>query len=47
MVSFFWGGGLFCLFVFGFVLDFLGFCCYISLFISDFVNLDTDSVPSG
>ena len=28
-------------------LDFFGFCCYVSLFISDFVNLDTVSVPSG
>jgi hypothetical protein len=25
--------------------NFLGFCCYDSLFISDFVNLDSISVP--
>jgi hypothetical protein len=28
-------------------LNFLGFCGYVSLFISDFVNLDTISVSSG
>jgi hypothetical protein len=28
-------------------LNFPGFCCYVFLFISDFVNLDTVSVPSG
>jgi hypothetical protein len=28
-------------------LNFFSFCCYISLFISDFVNLDTVSVPSS
>jgi hypothetical protein len=27
--------------------NFLSFCYYISLFISDFVDLDTVSVPSG
>jgi hypothetical protein len=26
--------------------NFLGFSCYVFLFISDFVNLDTVSVPS-
>jgi hypothetical protein len=28
-----------------FILNFLNFCCYVSLFISDFVNWDTVSVP--
>jgi len=28
-------------------LSILSFCCYVSLFISKFVNLDTVSVPSG
>jgi hypothetical protein len=27
-------------------LNFLSFCCYVSLLISDFVNLDTVFVPS-
>ena len=28
-------------------LNFHSFCCYVFFFISDFINLDTASVPSG
>jgi hypothetical protein len=38
---------VFVLFCFVLFFNFLTFCCYVSLFNSDFVHLDTLSVPSG